>query len=217
MDTTHRNYNSVALFYEQVAGIFSFGKIWEVKASQVYDMRDGSKALYVGVGTGEDAILAGHRGINITCIDIAPAMIEKAKIKFKDEGLTGEFICGDVSKHDRPGYYDTVTANFFLNIFTEDEVKYFMSHLVKFIKPGGKFMIADFSLPHGGFFSRITQGLYYKSANRFFRRLGLAPFHPIYDYAKLFPEFGLELDNVKHFPLFKCGPSGFDSITAIRK
>ena len=216
METKNRNYNRVSWFYDWLSLIYSAGKISAVKNSQITELQKGNKVLYVGAGSGNEAAKAGHYGCNIICIDIAPSMIERAKKAFCRNKIKAEFICGDITMHNRLDYYDVITANFFLNIFSEDIVQTLLKHLTKLIKPGGKLLIADFALPQGNRASKISQKIYFRIANRFFSKFGLAPLHPIYDYPKYFNRCGLRLVKTTYFPITKWGPSGYMSITAMR-
>ena len=216
MDTKSKSYNTVAWFYEWLGHSYSLGKGKASKASQVLEMAEGDKVLFVGVGGGDDTLVACKKGIKATCIDIAPSMIERSQKRLNRAGLSAEFICCDIMEHNRKGYYDVVTANYFFNIFPESVVDNILSHIASLIKPGGKLMIADFALPHGNFLEKEGQIIYWYIANYFFHFLGLAPIHEIYDYAKFFPGHNLEFKEKYHFKLFKYGPSGFDSIVAIR-
>jgi len=57
-----RSYESVAWCYEEIARLYSLGRIPETRAYEVEQMRAGDAALYVGVGCGEDALLAARCG-----------------------------------------------------------------------------------------------------------------------------------------------------------
>ena len=64
-------------------------------------------------------------------------------------------------RHERPGHYDTVVANFFLNVFTEPVMEAVLARLATMLKPGGKLLIGDFSYPRGWITTRAMQRAYY--------------------------------------------------------
>ena len=64
-------------------------------------------------------------------------------------------------RHERPGHYDTVVANFFLNVFTEPMMEAVLARLATMLKPGGKLLIGDFSYPRGWITTRAMQRAYY--------------------------------------------------------
>ena len=104
-------------------------------------MRPGDIVLYAGVGPGEDAVLAGQFGANVTCIDVAPKMLQKVESRFRAAGIPARMICGNVLDHKLTGHYDIVVANFFLNVFAEDSMRAMLTHLASLGKAGRE--IAD--------------------------------------------------------------------------
>lgn len=216
MKLKKKSYNSVAWFYQQLSSIYSAGQIKTAKLSQIPQLAKGDKVLYPGVGSCEDAVEAARHEVEVTCIDIAPKMIENGKKSFEKAGVNGEFICSDIMEHDRKEYYDAVAANFFLNVYSEEEMKAILTHLVSLIKPGGKLLIADFALIEGNFLQRALQTINYRVATGFYWLLGIEAIHPVYDYKKYFPELGLTLKSVEKFKLYKIGPDAYQNITAIK-
>lgn len=210
------NYNSVAWFYQQLSSIYSGGQIKSSKLSQISELAKGDKVLYPGVGSCEDAVEAAKNGAEVTCIDIAPKMLENGKNTFKNAGVKGEFICSDILDHKRVEYYDSVAANFFLNVYDENTMKAILKHLTTLIKPGGKLLIADFALIEGNILERFLQSINYRVATGFYWLLRIEAIHPVYDYTQHFDELGFTLDNIKKFKLFKIGPDAYQSITAIK-
>ena len=216
-DTSKNSYGSVAWFYERLSSVYSAGQIRAAKLSQVEELHPGDKVLYVGMGCGEDAIVAARRGADLTCIDLAPQMINRTRQRFEKANITAEFICCDVMTHDRIGHYDKVVANFFLNVFPEPVMRNVLAHLVTLLKPGGKLLIADFAPVKGNPILRSLHSAYYWTAIIFYWSLHLEPLHPIYDYSIYLPELGLEQKPTKNFRLLKFGLSPFHSITAVKR
>ncbi|MDY6833615.1 MAG: class I SAM-dependent methyltransferase [Chloroflexota bacterium] len=215
--TNKRDYGSVAWFYEHLSCLYSAGRIRQAKVSQVNELRPGDKVLYVGMGAGEDAVIAAQHGSDITCIDLSPEMIARTRRKFDSAHLAAEFICCDVMTYNRTGSYDVVIANFFLNIFDELAMKEVLAHLVSLLKPGGKLMIADFAPVKEGLSPlRIIHYVYYWLAIGFYWILRLEPLHPVYDYTSYFAELGLARLQVRFFGLDKLGLVPYCSITAVR-
>jgi ubiquinone/menaquinone biosynthesis C-methylase UbiE len=71
--------------------VYSGGQIYAAKASQLVPMRSGDRVLYAGVGPGEDAALAERLGAKVTCIDVAPKMLQKVESRFQSEPQRGCF------------------------------------------------------------------------------------------------------------------------------
>jgi demethylmenaquinone methyltransferase/2-methoxy-6-polyprenyl-1,4-benzoquinol methylase len=216
-DTASRSYQLVARTYDGLAHIYSFGRIRAVKASQVPELTTGDRILYAGVGSGEDAVLAAQRGAAVTCLDLAPGMLERARHRFRRAGVDGEFVSGDVMQHRPEAAYDAVAANFFLNIFPEPVMEQVLGKLVELTRPGGKVMIADYAPPDDGAFGRAFQRAYARSGNLSFWAIGLAPLHPIYDYRRYLARAGLDLLATKDFRLVPLGPPVYRSLVTGRK
>lgn len=212
---TKWSYDPVAKIYEKIAYIYSFGLIRKAKLSQISEISPLDKVLYVGVGSGEDAVCAAKIGAEVTCIDISSRMIEKSKNKFSKQNLKARFICMDITQYVEEDY-DIVIANFFLNNFTNENMKIMLSHLVKLIKPGGRLMIADFKFPADRVFQKIIQSLNFRVAVFFFWILRVAPLHKMFDYTLYFNENNLNIKKVKTFRLLSKGPELYESIIAVK-
>lgn len=216
-ETLSKNYDRAARFYEKSAHYFSLGNIRASKAYGVEQMRAGDSAIFLGVGTGEEAILAAEKGVRVTCVDISQAMLSKLKRKLDARGLEAELVCEDALKLDHFGFYDFCAANYFLNVFREPEMKRFMQHGAKLVRPGGKFLIADVARSQGNFVYQAFNIVYLKWAMVSSWLIGLVPLHRNYDYPKYFDEAGLELESVKFFKLFPGGPVVFQCIIGRKK
>ncbi len=210
------SYDSVSNFYEKLANIYSFGMIRVSKDSQLQEMRKGEKVLYVGVGSGEDAIKAARLGADVTCIDLSPKMLSITKQRFEKESLVGNFICDDITKYENEGYFDVVTANYFLNNFSKTAMLSILQHLTTLLKQNGKLMIADFVAPSNNVVVRAFQKLNYYIAVTFFWLARVAPFHKMQDYSQYFSKIGLKLDKVSYMRFMRIGPITYGSITGVK-
>jgi ubiquinone/menaquinone biosynthesis C-methylase UbiE len=214
--TDGRSYQPVAWFYEQLSALFSFGRIHAIKATQVPELESGERVLYVAVGTGKDAALAAERGAVVTCLDLAPAMLKRARRRIERAGYEAAFVNADVMEHNPETPYDVVTANFLLNIFPEPVMPRVLAKLVELVRPGGRVMIADFAPPEGSAMARAFQFGYAGTANFTFWAMGLAPLQPVYDFRRYFPDAGLELLDTTDLRVLPFGPPAFRSLIARR-
>jgi demethylmenaquinone methyltransferase/2-methoxy-6-polyprenyl-1,4-benzoquinol methylase len=202
----------VARCYEALARIYSRGRIAAAKASQIEEMRPGQRALYAGVGCGEDAVLAARRGVRLSAVDLSPAMLRALRVRLDGEGLAGELIRGDVLDHRGEEPYDVVAANFFLNVFAEEVMLRVLAHLASQVRPGGKLLVADFAPPVRPGARAWIHALYYRPANLAAWALGLCALHPIYDYAPAAERLGLRLGARRRFCLGRAGPELYESL-----
>lgn len=211
-----RNYDRAAWFYEKSAKLYSTNQIRASKRYQLNHMQPGDKVLYLGAGEGEDAVMAARAGLQVTCIDISQGMLDRVQRRLQKEGLTAELICQNAFDHERIGYYDAVAANYFLNVFRRDDMVKMLNCTAKFVRPGGKYMIADVARSQGNFFAQAFNIFYLKLGMVSFWLLGLVPLHENYDYCKFFKEAGLVTEEVKFFRFAKSGPVLFQTIVAGR-
>jgi ubiquinone/menaquinone biosynthesis C-methylase UbiE len=211
-----RNYDRAAWFYEKGAKFYSTNQIRASKRFQLQYINAGDKILYLGVGSGEDAILAARKGAVVTCIDISELMLERVRHRFRVEGLPVELICEDALQHDRFGYYNLCAANYFLNVFRRHPMEAMLHHSARLVVDSGKYLIADVALPQGCLPSRAFNWIYLKMAMASFWMMGLVPWHENYDYVSLLEKAGLRKEHVEYFRFAKKGPVLFQSVIATR-
>lgn len=192
-----RNYDAVASFYERLANLYSFGLIRKAKMSELRYLEPGMRVLYLGVGTGEEAVAAAARGVEVTAIDLSARMIERLKRRLDRRGLTARLVTGDVMDYRPAPPFDAVCGNYFFNVFSKSAMPQVLAHAGSFLKPDGVMMIADMA-PQRGAFAPLGW-LYLKAGLSFFWLLGLASQHPIYDYAEIGAGQGLKREAIHDF------------------
>ncbi len=203
--------------------VYSLGAIGRAKAVQVDhgERNDGERMLVVGAGSGEEVPALLRRGAGVTCLDPSRAMRDRLERRL--EGLSEE-LCGNVElRHgcleDLPPtpLYRVVTANFFLNLYGEEEMREALARLATLLVPGGRLFIADFApyqAERGA--RRLLRQLYYRLPDLVFASFGLADLHPLYDYRRYFSEVGLALESETFVPVIPGLPMGFISLVARR-
>lgn len=218
---TRYSYDRFAWCYEWIARVFSLGAIPRVKASLVAALDPSERALYVGVGAGEDAVLAARRGVELTCLDLSRPMLLRLATRLDDAGLKAELVHDDILDHATDAPYDAIVANFVLNVFSEETLVVVMRHLASLLAPGGKLLIADFTPPGRSLARRILFAIYYRPINWVAWALGLCALHPIYDYAEFLDQTDLRLIARTPRPLWPRGlgvegPCLFESLSLER-
>jgi len=212
-----RSYEAVAWCYDVLARLYSLNAIARAKAWQVDFVRPGDRVLYVGLGTGEDALLAARRGAVVTGIDLSPRMLRRAEDRFRAEGLTAELIQGDFREHRPKEAYDFVAANFVLDIFGPTGVQRALSHLVALVRPEGLLALADFAPPASGMLRSCLSSVYYRPINLAGWLLGLCVLHPIYDLAADFDSLGIDLLARRAFRVGARGPALYESLIGSKR
>jgi ubiquinone/menaquinone biosynthesis C-methylase UbiE len=193
------HYGRVAPFYDLLGTVWTGGRIRASKLSQIDEIQRGDKVLYVGCGTGEDALAAAKKGADVVVVELAPQMLERTRRRFNNANAAAEFICGNAWDHVRPDGYDAVVANFFLNIFEPDVMPRMVRHLGALVRPGGKMFIADFAPLSGGFFSRLGAQIHHGVPVLAFAVTTNQPIHPIYDYQPVLREVRFSRQSVRNF------------------
>lgn len=221
MIRTRYHYDRVAWCYEWIAELYSFGAIARAKAAQTKALRPGQRVLYVGVGAGEDAVLAAERGASLTCLDLSGAMLARLSARLDARSLQAELIEGDVFDYAPGVTYDVVVANFVLNVFSEATVAALLKHLATLLAPGGKILIADFAPPSESAGRRALYAAYYRPINWAAWSLRLCELHPIYNYPDYFEAAGLVLASRSPFALWRGGemgggPTFYENLVAVR-
>ena len=211
-----RSYEAMAWGYEEIARLYSLGRIARAKAWQVTRMAPGERVLYLGIGRGEDALLAARLGARVTGVDLSPAMLARLRRRLAREGLEAELIRGDLFDHGPSRPYDVVAANFVLNVFSEPVMRRALAHAAALVRPGGRLMLADFALPVRGWLDRCLCNAHYRPVNWAAWCLGLCSLHPIYDYACHLAGLGFELAERRRFALGSRGPALYETLIAVR-
>ena len=99
--------------------------------------RDGEAWLDVATGTGEIATRAAEAGANVTGLDLAPDLIERAKARASDMGVEVTLDVGDAENMPYgDASFDTVTSTFGV-MFAPDHAAV-GRELARDTKPGGR-------------------------------------------------------------------------------
>jgi ubiquinone/menaquinone biosynthesis C-methylase UbiE len=156
---------SVEATFDDVSHRYDENRFFAISASKMAELIpavDGLKILDLSTGTGAVAIaVAGkHPNASIEAIDLSLGMLERAKTKARDNGLTNiAFKQCDVDKiaYDE-NRFDIVTCGYGLFFYPDMEETY--RAICNVVKPGGMFI-----------FSSFTEHAFKPQAELFFKRL----------------------------------------------
>jgi SAM-dependent methyltransferase len=105
------------------------------------DPRPGERMLDAATGTGAVAILAAKRGADVVGQDIAPVLIETARGRAAEEGVSIEFEIGDAEAMTyEDAAFDIVTST--LGVMFAPDHGAVAGELARVTKPGGRLALA---------------------------------------------------------------------------
>ena len=109
--------------------------------------RLGGTVLELGCGTGRITILLAQSGIDVTGLDIAPAMLQRALQKA--DGLPIRWVEGDVRSFQLDQQFDLIcaTGGVFNMLLTRTDQEAMLAQVRKHLTPKGIFAI-DVVVPH---------------------------------------------------------------------
>ena len=207
------DYGPVAWCYDELASIYSLGRIARSKLAFMATVEPGDRALFVGVGRGEDALAAARAGALVTAVDISEKMLARLGRVAQAEGLALDLVVANVAEFEPVGQWDHVVAHYFLNCFDTDEAERFAARLVTLVAPGGQFHVADFAPAEGGRFATLLTAVYYRLVNVAGWVVGLCALHPIPDLPGMLRRSGFEVTSVRRFPIGRSVSPAFHSVT----
>lgn len=196
-------YKYIGPLYDLVSSLYGGEAIHDCKRAMLTaeHVKPGDRILIAGVGHGKDAIRAAEIGADVTVVDISETMLKKLQAAFdKHPGnLKVRVVHADILTFEEFERYDMVLANFFLNVFHRDFMRKLLKHLVRCVRPGGAFVVGDFSYPSGNLLSRNLQKVYWYIAAIFFYFASDNAVHEIYNYPELMKEEGLTITDTRRF------------------
>jgi ubiquinone/menaquinone biosynthesis C-methylase UbiE len=127
-----------------------FSRYMEGSAREFYarlNVAPGSRLLDVACGSGTLALLAARDGLQVTGVDIAANLIERAQARAQAEGLSARFQEGDAEALPFADASFDVVASLIGAMFAPrpDNVA---AELLRVCKPGGTIAMANWT-PHG--------------------------------------------------------------------
>ncbi len=112
------------------------------------DPQAGERLLDLACGTGAVAERAAERGADVTGVDLAPALIETARERAAEQGLTVDYRVGDAEQLDLPDASFDAVASACGVMFTPDHGAS-ARELARVTRPGGRIALANWT-PTGG-------------------------------------------------------------------
>ena len=188
-------FDNIAPTYDKLNHILSFNidRIWRRRVMRIVRRSHAQKIMDVATGTGDLAIAMAKcvEGTHILGIDLSEEMLQVARTKIEKLGLSDriEVHKGDAENLDivESDSIDAATVAFGVRNF--ENLEGGLSEIYRTLKPGGKFVVLEFSIPR----NRFIRWVYAQYSHRLLPRIGamLSKDRQAYDYLP---------DSVEEFP-----------------
>ena len=131
---TAGDYDRFSRYMEQGARLFY----------EQLDMPPGCQLLDVACGSGQLALWAARDGINVTGVDIAPNLVQRAQVRANAEGLKAHFIEGDAEALPfEDATFDVVTS--LIGAMFAPRPELVASELLRVCSPGGTIAMGNWT------------------------------------------------------------------------
>lgn len=155
-------FHNIAEKYDLMNDLMSYGihRIWKKILVYHSEMYRGCKILDLAGGTGDLSIqfskIVGNTGI-VVLVDINHTMLKIGQKKIRNLGILNNILYIQANAESLPfsdNTFDCISIAFGLRNFTNKEKA--LSSIYRVLKPGGKLLILDFSVPN----SKIINKMY---------------------------------------------------------
>ncbi len=137
-------YHTGSDFYKMDAFLNGASSLNDIELQLLGDIR-GKSILHLQCHFGQDSLSLARMGARVTGVDLSEAAINKARELNTQLNLNAEFICSNI--YDVPGIlqqqYDIVFSSYGTIVWLPDMTRW-AQVISSALKPGGRFVFADF-------------------------------------------------------------------------
>jgi SAM-dependent methyltransferase len=106
------------------------------------ELRAGERVLDVACGSGTAALVAARRYCTVIGIDYVPALLERARLRARAEGLEAEFLDADAQELPLPDDSVDAVLSVYGVQFAPDQLRA-ANELLRVTRPGGRIILAS--------------------------------------------------------------------------
>jgi demethylmenaquinone methyltransferase/2-methoxy-6-polyprenyl-1,4-benzoquinol methylase len=132
-------YRARAPEYDEVYGQREFSSLTGI----VEELPVGGEVLELACGTGQWTVRLARVAAHLTAVDGAPEMLDIARRRLRDAGLTATFERADLFSWRPRRRYDTVFFAFWLSHVPPQRFAGFWAAVADTLKPGGRVVFVD--------------------------------------------------------------------------
>ncbi|MDX5348143.1 MAG: class I SAM-dependent methyltransferase, partial [Hymenobacteraceae bacterium] len=146
------DFDAVADFYDPLSRLVFGNTIKNAQTCLLQHIPKTATVLIAGGGTGEllTELLQQHQPVNVVYLEASAKMLHLTKEKL--QRLTPaqreqvQLIHGTEASLPNTPDFDVIITPFLLDLFPEEQLQPMMQTLHQNLKPGGKWLVADFQL-----------------------------------------------------------------------
>lgn len=173
VDRSARGYDSLAPVYQTLESCLFGRTLQHSRVSLLPRLPPAGTALILGDGDGRllEQFCMAQPHCMVTSLDQSEVMLQRQKQRIERTSAVGsvEFICQDARTfRPKAESFDLVVTAFFLDCFSEQELKVCLPTWLAGVRPGGHHYFVDFVQPRRGW--RRYQAVAYQSLMHWFFR-----------------------------------------------
>lgn len=201
-----KNYKYLAKIYDLLGGMYTGGQITIAKTVFLANLKKRKNILFLGAGRGGDAYVAKELGHNVHLLENDLYMINEAYKTFRKQFQKNLIINTDIFRYKPQEKYDIIVSNFFLNVFSKEDVLKILNITKNWLEPEGTFFVSDFSPIIYSDYLKYLQTIYFEIPLWVFVKLTGNANHKLTDYGQLLEDQGWLIKEKIPTKIFKFGP-----------
>ena len=146
---THRHstgFDRLAPYYDRIARLVYGEEIVKAQTTFLACIPEGARVLILGGGTGWilNAILENSNPGDIWYVDSSPAMVERARKKYKSS-TNVYFVTGTLDDISATQKFDFAITTFYLDLYSDERLSDHVEEIAKRLNRDAHWLVSDFT------------------------------------------------------------------------